>query len=113
MNIDETIKPFRWVEYQSGASVVLVALDILQDVFDTRVDEGFQGSGYDWASLAQIYLQEKSPHLEDKIKFDPEADMFCVYSKDMAALKEFVIGFKAACGNKPLIRDLFSRAELD
>lgn len=47
------------------------------------------------------------------IRFDPEADMFCAYSADRAALQAFAARFKQACEDDALIRDLFSRAELD
>lgn len=39
--------------------------------------------------------------------------MFCAYSSDSEALKEFIVSFKEACENEKLILDLFSRAELD
>ena len=46
-------------------------------------DEGFEG-GYDWNSLALVFLLEKNAR-----------------------------GFRAACEGRELITDLFSRAELD
>lgn len=107
------IAPFFWVEHSSGASVCLNVGTYLQDVFDTRADEGFEGGGYDWGSLAQVFLEERCYDLSEKIKFDPEASMFCAYSDDKAALMEFIRNFKAACEDKPLILDIFSRAELD
>jgi hypothetical protein len=107
------IAPFIWVELKSGASVCLTAGGYLQEVFDSRAEEGFIGNGYDWGSLAQIFLDEKCPELQEKIHFDPEADMFCAYSGDKDALADFILGFKKACDDKELILDLFSRAELD
>ena len=47
-------------------------------------DEGFEGGGYDWNSLALVFLLEKNAR-----------------------------GFRAACEGRELITDLFSRAELD
>lgn len=117
MEITETFKkeiaPFFWVAHEGSVSVCLTADQYLQEVFHTRADEGFEGNGYDWGSLAQVFLQEKHPELLEKIRFDPETDMFCAYSEDMGALADFISRFKAACENKPLILDLFSRAELD
>ena len=46
-------------------------------------DEGFEG-GYDWNSLALVFLLEKNAR-----------------------------GFKAACEDRKLITDLFSRAQLN
>lgn len=107
------IAPFFWVGYQGGASVCLNAGEYLQDVFAVRADEGFQGSGYDWESLAEIFLQEALPDLIDKIKFDSEAGMFSAYSNDVEALQKFACRFKNACEDKPFLLDLFQRAELD
>ncbi len=99
--------------FLGGASVCLNVGTYLQEVFDTCAEEGFEGSGYDWESLAKVFLEEKCPSLREKIGFDPEASMFCAYSKDKEALADFILQFQAACEDKPLILDLFSRAELD
>lgn len=110
---DETIKPFFWVEHKDSASLCLNAGAYLQEVFDTRADEGFEGGGYDWESLARVFLEEKCPDLLEKVAFDCEAGMFCAYSQDTGALQEFARRFKAACEDQALILDLFSRAEVD
>jgi hypothetical protein len=109
----EKIKPFVWVEHENNVSVCLNVCEYKANIFQTREDEGFEGNGYDWVSLAQVFIDEKMPELTDIIKFDPEADMFCAYSSNVEALKTFVISFKEACENDDLIQDLFSRAELD
>lgn len=108
------LKPFIIVEQDNGGkSVILNAGSYKAEVFAEREDEGFEGGGYDWASLAAVFLEERMPHLAGIIRFDPEADMFCAYSSDGAALVEFAYAFKQACEDDALIRDLFSRAELD
>ncbi|WP_246096122.1 Imm51 family immunity protein [Paenibacillus sinopodophylli] len=53
------------------------------------------------------------PGLAAKIQFDPEAGMLCAYSANGEALERFALGFNAACEDDTLIRDIFSRAELD
>ena len=112
-NFKEDIAPFFWVDHEETASVCLNVGTYLQEVFDSRADEGFEGSGYDWASLAQVFLDEKSPELKDRLDFDPEGSMFCAYAKDKAALAEFIQQFKQACEDRALILALFGRAELD
>ncbi|AIQ21203.1 glucan biosynthesis protein [Paenibacillus sp. FSL H7-0357] len=110
----DQLKPFILVEQDNGGmSVILNAGSYKAELFQTREDEGFEGSGYDWASLASVFLEEKMPELADSIHFDPEADMFCAYSSNREAVQSFAAGFKAACEDDALIRDLFSRAELD
>ncbi len=55
------IAPFLWVEQGENVGVCLTVDDeYLQDVFATREEEGFIGNGYDWSSLAQVFLDEKS-----------------------------------------------------
>lgn len=66
------IKPFYWVKLSTGASVCLtVDEEYLQDIFDTRADDGFIGNGYDWASLAHAFLNEKCPELREKSALTP------------------------------------------
>ncbi|MBY0009148.1 Imm51 family immunity protein [Paenibacillus typhae] len=108
------VAPFKLISQANGGmSVILVVGSYRQEVFAARADEGFEGNGYDWASLAAVFLEEQMPQLQEQIHFDPEADMFCAYSSDGAALQAFITGFKRACENEELIRELFSRAELD
>lgn len=112
-NFEEIIYPFFWVEHEKSVSVCLNVGEYKTEIFETRQEEGFEGNGYDWASLAQVFLEEKKPELTNIVKFDPEGSMFCAYSSDSEALKEFIVSFKEACENEKLILDLFSRAELD
>ncbi len=113
MEFLEKIKPFFWAEYENSVSVCLTVGEYLNEVFETRADEGFEGGGYDWESLAQVFLNEKRPDLLEKIDFDPEASMFVAYSEDKQALRDFIISFKEVCDKREEVLDLFSRAELD
>jgi hypothetical protein len=112
-NFKESIKPFFWVEHEKSVSVCLNVGEYKTEVFQTREEEGFEGNGYDWGSLATVFLEEQKPELIKAIEFDPEADMFCAYSSDADALKKFILSFKEACENDSLLFDLFSRAILD
>ncbi|MCM3174662.1 immunity 51 family protein [Paenibacillus sp. MER 99-2] len=111
---NEEIAPFKFIDAQSGSySVILNVGTYKQEVFESRADEGFEGNGYDWASLAAVFLEEKMPELVAVIHFDPEGSMFCAYTDNKDALIKFTRGFKQACEQHDLIHDLFSRAELD
>lgn len=112
-NFEEIIKPFFWVEHETSFSVCLDVGEYLQDIFDTRADEGFEGSGYDWESLAQVFLNEICSELKNKINFDSEGSMFVAYSTDKNALTKFICKFKESCEDKELILNLFNKAELD
>jgi len=119
-DFEQKLKPFFWVEHENGVSLCLSDLTEASDktgnkweIFITRLDEGFCGNGYDWGSLALVYLNEKMPELKNEIKFDPEAGMFCVYSENPKALEKFAIGFRKMYDDDEMMKDLFSRAELD
>ncbi len=112
--IAEKVKPFQLIEHDSGNTSMILNVGMYKhDIFDMRADEGFEGNGYDWASLAAVFLAEKMPQLAGVVHFDPEADMFCAYSNNRAALQCFALAFKDTCEDDAVIRDLFSRAELD
>ena len=118
-NINEIIAPFNLLVYDEDPKNVRGSLiyypdgEYRQEVFDTREEEGFEGNGYDWASLALVFLEEKMPELSDAIDFDPEGSMFCAYSSKVDALAKFALGFKEFCDDIEAMKDLFSRAELD
>jgi hypothetical protein len=112
-NFEAVIYPFFWVDHEKSVSVCLNVGEYKTEIFQIREEEGFEGNGYDWASLAHVFLEEQKPELIDIVRFDPEGSMFCAYSSDAEALKSFIVSFKEACENENLIQDLFSRAELD
>ena len=81
-----------------------------------RADEGFEGSGCDWEQLAIVFLNEKKPELKGEIGFDSEASMFCTYAKNSENVdnfKKFALNFRVMCDNNEMMKDLFSRTELD
>ena len=118
-NINEKISPFNLIVYDEDPQNVRGSLiyypdgEYRQEVFDTREEEGFEGNGYDWASLALVFLEEKMPELSNAIDFDPEESMFCAYSSKVDALSRFAQGFKEFCDDIEAMKDSFSRAELD
>ena len=118
-NINEKISPFNLLIYDENPQNIRGSLiyypdgEYRQEVFDTREEEGFEGNGYDWASLALVFLEEKMPELSDAIDFDAEGSMFCAYSSKVDALSRFALGLKEFCDDIEAMKDLFSRAELD
>lgn len=113
MDLEDRIAPFKLVSHDSGHSLLLDVGEYKTELFDLRAEEGFEGNGYDWGSLAQVFLDEQMPELTEEIGFDPEGSMFCAYAKDLEALRQFALGFHEACEDEEMIQDLFSRAELD
>lgn len=113
------LEPFKLMVFDEGTEDVWATLvlwlneDYKQNVFDTRLEEGFVGNGYDWNSLAIVFLEEKMPELMEVLSFDSEAGLFSIGSEDVEAVKKFAIGFKALCDDESEMVDLFSRAILD
>ncbi|MEC0090821.1 Imm51 family immunity protein [Paenibacillus macquariensis] len=114
LEVEEKVNPFGLVAHHDGSiSMTLEVGNYKHEIFQIRAEEGFEGNGYDWGSLAAVFLAEKMPHLVDIVKFDPEGSMFAAYSDNKDAILSFAIAFKEACEDDLLIRDLFSRAILD
>ena len=119
-NINEKISPFNLLVYDEDPQNVRGSLiyypdgEYRQEVFDTREEEGFEGNGYDWESLALVFLEEKMPELSDAIDFDPEGSMFCAYSSKVDALAKFafvsmvasVLDRKACSLQKQLVKQM-------
>ena len=111
---ERKIAPFYWVEHEGSFSLCLNAAKMYKkELFASRSGDGFKGNGDDWASLADVFLEEKMPELKETIDFDPETGMFCAYSSDPDSLAKFALAFKDACEDDALIQDLFSRAKTD
>ena len=118
-DLNKQLEPFKLMVFDEGTEDVWATLvlwlneDYKQNVFDTRQDDGFLGNGYDWNSLATVYLEEKMPELVDALSFDSEAGLFSIGSEDVEAVKKFAIRFKALCDDESEMMDLLSRATLD
>ena len=112
---EEKIAPFYWywVEYSGYYTLCLDAGDYKSEIFESRYEEGFEGNGYDWQSLAVVFMDEKMPEIKEDIFQNSEGGTLCLQSRNKVALEQFALAFKAACEDDFLIRDLFSRAELD
>ncbi len=113
IDFDKAIEPFFWVQHSDSVSMCLNVGSYKEDLFKIRAGEGFEGSGYDWTSLAKVFIDENAPELKDIIRFDPEGSMFCAYSSNEEALKKFATLFKQACEEDSGIQSLFLKAELD
>jgi hypothetical protein len=115
LDIINRIAPFSWIKLDDGSSLVTLYANenYKKELFQTRRNEGFTGSGYDWESLARTLIQEIAPDLQETILFDSEYGMFCAYSDNTDELQRFAVLLKETCENDALIADLFARAAPD
>ena len=117
--LNKQLQPFNFMVFDEGTQDVWPSLvlwlneDYKQNVFDTRKEEGFIGNGYDWNSLAIVFLEEKMPELVDILSFDSDEGLFSIGSEEVEAVKRFALGFKAMCDDGTEMTDLISRALLD
>src|SRR5690348_13082201 len=81
------------------------------NIFEERADEGWEGNGNDWTSIARFVVDEKLPDLIDKFEFDPESGMFSA-SGPLDALQRLGQEMKKVFDDETLLRDALSRAEL-
>ena len=113
-DFETKIKPFFWVEQDDSYDLCLSTGDFKHEIFLVREEEGFIGNGYDWDSLARVFINEKMPDLENEIDLDmSEAGTFVVNSKNAETLQKFALAFRAMCDDDTMMSDLFSRAELN
>lgn len=112
-DLEKKLEPFFGIEYKGAVALYLSAGSFKKEIFDSRKDEGFKGNGYDWGSLAQVFLNEKMPELKDEIYLDLEAEMFSAYSQNVMALQKFALGFRAMCDDDEMMSNLFSQVEID
>jgi len=112
MKINKLIDPFEIAHDGKNTSLVMPEVgDYKQHIFCERSDDGFEGNGYDWESLAMVLLDERFRKFKNEIKMASESGMFCMYSKNKKIIEDFAIAFHAICENESEMRDLFSRAE--
>ena len=117
--LNKQLEPFKLMVFDEETEDVWATLvlwlneDYKQNVFGTRQEEGFLGNGYDWNSLATVFLEEKMPELVDALSFVSEAGFFSIGSEDVEAVNKFAVGFKAMFNDESEMTDLLSRAILD
>lgn len=114
-NTDKTTyTPFILLDSGEYRSLILSDQHMVEKfhIFEERADEGWNGNGYDWNSIAQVILFEQLPDLQDELDFDPEAGMFSAQGS-RSALERLGKAMSLAFHNEEVLRDLLSRAELD
>ncbi len=83
-----------------------------QHIFLERADEGWEGNGYDWASIATVVIREQMPETLSAIELDPEAGRFAAYGP-LEALTRLGESLAVVYADEAALRDLLGRAELD
>ncbi|GLY33587.1 Imm51 family immunity protein [Kineosporia sp. NBRC 101731] len=77
--------PLKLIETSPGNfSLIMNAGDTPADV--VVGESGHEPNGYFWDGMAKWLVRTQVPEVEGRVKFDPEAGMFCAYGPDREAL---------------------------
>ncbi|MCU0352967.1 MAG: immunity 51 family protein [Cytophagales bacterium] len=69
---------------EENYSLLLTEFAACEEVFN---EFDHEGGGYDWESVVKHVLETEHTDLFNKVRFDSEGSMFCVYGKDKEALE--------------------------
>ncbi len=89
---EKEVYPFSFSKMHSrryDALLSEVELTEYESIFDIR-NKGIEGNGYDWEEVIKIFIKENFAEDRKKIKFDPEAGMFCMYSSNEELMKKIL-----------------------
>jgi hypothetical protein len=81
---------------------------------DALVEElGHEPNGYFWEGVARRLVATEAPSLESRFRYDPEADMFCAYGEDRAALEALGELIDAVAMDGTRMQSLVAAADAD
>lgn len=90
--MNNVIEPFQWICLKNGGASVDLDVGAYRKEFFLKYAGEFEtecGNGYDWELFAERYLKKCFPDMTKSIQFDPESEMFCIYSKHTGILDKF------------------------
>lgn len=105
--------PCQFHQHDDGTcSLTFTAFDTngADSVFEAA---GYDGGGYGWEGVVRALVQSHSPKLKKKLRYDPEASMFCVVSKDREALVQVAALIRTAVSDPAVLREAISNADPD
>lgn len=106
----ELSQPWRMVETSPGKfSLLLMAGSTQVDEVVARL--GHEPNGYFWEGVARLLVSSGAPGLDEHFAYGPEADMFCAYGDDRAALEELASLMDGVLNDADRMRDLIAAAE--
>ena len=73
------------VQIEDSYSLLFDNFSSCESIF---IEEGHEGSGYDWESVVAFVVQKDHPALHDKISYHSESSMFVAYGYNKEALTE-------------------------
>lgn len=102
------ISPLFITEYEDNVSLCLTATF---GVFPELQTMGFQGSGYDWAVIAELLIEDFFPESGNEIEFDCEFGMFVAIFRNKKLCEQFADRMKEIYDNKEILQQFVEKAE--
>ena len=110
MAAENEFAPFRFGKHEDTYSLAFSDFDPTAEVFEER---GQEGGGYGWHGVVEALVRLRAPKLKKKLRYDPEASMFVVLSKDREALKQVAGLMREALADPALLRQAIENADPD
>jgi immunity protein 51 of polymorphic toxin system len=103
------VRPLKLIEAKPGNFSLILNAGTTK--VDAMVGElGHEPSGYFWAGVAEALVSTENPALGPRLAYDCEADMFCAYGQDRAALEELGARMAAVATDADRLRRLLAVA---
>jgi hypothetical protein len=109
---DLSLSPFEIHDLEDGSHQLWLFdgdMEQVEDVFD---DQGAEGNGHGWESLAQALVRAQLPEVEPLIWFGSESGTFVAGSTDPAALRRLAERLHAAFHDRSMLARLIAEAEI-
>jgi hypothetical protein len=107
----KTYAPFILVR-DAPSSLLLSDADMVHRCAVFEEVEGWLGSGYDWAAVAEVVVTERLAMFKDQITFHPEGGMFSAVG-ELVALERLGGEMQQVFLDVNLLRQMLNRAKLD
>jgi hypothetical protein len=104
------VTPLKLIETSTGNYSLLLNAGTTQ--VDATIEElGHEPNGYFWEGVAQLLIRDEAAALDGRLKFDPEAGMFCAYGQDPDALEELGNLMSTVATDPARLRTLVTQAK--
>jgi hypothetical protein len=101
--------PCQLIKHDDGSySLLFTDFDTTAETFE-ELDQ--EGGGYGWHGVVDALVRMKTPGLQEKLEYDPEASMFVALSQDRKALRQVAKLIREARDDPALLREAIANAD--
>ncbi|XBB68218.1 Imm51 family immunity protein [Nocardioides sp. WV_118_6] len=107
------MEPLRLIETTPGNWSLLLTAGTAPAAEEAVMAAGHEPNGYFWEGVAQRVVAEQASGLAERLRYDPEGDMFVAYGTDRDALADLGTRMAVVAGDAAALTALIARAEAD